>query len=50
MGKAKMGLFFYLNGDILTKVLQKCSLSSPLLHMNSVQTADLDWLPWQPKH
>ena len=30
MGKVKIGLYFYLNADILTKVFQKCSLSSPL--------------------
>ena len=26
----EVGLYCYLNADILTKVLQKCSLSSPL--------------------
>ena len=30
MGKVKVGLHFYLSADVLTKVLQKCSLSSPL--------------------
>ena len=30
MGKVKVGLYFYLTADILTKVLQKCALSSPL--------------------
>ena len=30
MGKVKVGLYFYLTADILTKVIQKCSLSSPL--------------------
>ena len=30
MGKVKVGLLFYLTADILTKVLQKYSLSSPL--------------------
>ena len=30
MGKVKVGLYFYLIADILTKVLQNCSLSSPL--------------------
>ena len=30
MGKVKVGLYFYLTVDILTKVFQKCSLSSPL--------------------
>ena len=31
MGKVKVGLYFYLTADnIMTKVLQKCSLSSPL--------------------
>ena len=30
MGKVKVGLYCYLIADILTKVLQRCSLSSPL--------------------
>ena len=30
MGKVKVDLYFYLIADILTKVLQKCSFSSPL--------------------
>ena len=30
MGKVKVGLNFDLSADILTKVLQKCSLNSPL--------------------
>ena len=30
MVKVEVGLYCYLNADILTKVLQKCSLSSPL--------------------
>ena len=30
MGKVKVGVYCYLTADILTKVLQKCSLSSPL--------------------
>ena len=29
----KVGLHFYLTADVLTKVLQKCSLSSPLLNI-----------------
>ena len=41
MGKVKVGLYFYLIADILTKVLQKCSLSSPLPNMNFVQTAEM---------
>ena len=44
MWKVKIGLNSYLTADILTKVLQKCSLSSPV-----VQTAEFDWLSWQPK-
>ena len=33
-GKVKIGIFFFcLFGDILTKVLQKCSLSSPLCYV-----------------
>ena len=34
MGKAKIGLYCYLTADILTNVLQKCSLSSPLLNIS----------------
>ena len=52
MGKEKVGFYFYLTADSLTKVFQICSLSSPLqntLYMNFVQTADLDRLPWQQK-
>ena len=52
MGKVKVGLYFYLSEDILTEVLQNCSLSSPHVpnkYMNFVQTAEFDWLPWQPK-
>ena len=30
MGKVEIGIYCYLTADILTKVLQKCSLSSPL--------------------
>ena len=30
MGKVTIGFYCYFNSDILTKVLQKCSLSSPL--------------------
>ena len=30
MGKVEIGIYFCVNADILTKVLQKCSLSSPL--------------------
>ena len=30
MGKVEIGIYCYLTTDILTKVLQKCSLSSPL--------------------
>ena len=33
MGKVKIGIYCYLTVDILTKVLQKCSLSSPLWSM-----------------
>ena len=34
MGKVKIGLYCYLTADILTKVLQKCSLSSPLANIS----------------
>ena len=34
MGKVKIGPYFYLTADILTKVLQKCSLSSPLQNIS----------------
>ena len=30
MGKVKIGIYYCLTADILTKVLQKCSLGSPL--------------------
>ena len=30
MGKVEIGICFCVTADILTKVLQKCSLSSPL--------------------
>ena len=41
MGKLKIGLYCYLTADILTKVLQKCSLSSPLSNiLFFVQTSD----------
>ena len=30
VGKVKVDLYFYLTADILTKIIQKCSLSSPL--------------------
>ena len=30
MGKVEIGIYCYLTADILTKVLQKCSLSIPL--------------------
>ena len=39
MGKVKVGLYFYLIADILTKVFQKCSLSS--LHMKFSKPLDL---------
>ena len=32
MGKVKIGIYCYLITDILTNVLQKCSLSGPLLN------------------
>ena len=47
MGKVEIGIYFCVTADILTKVLQKCSLSSP--HMNFVKITDFEWLPWQPK-
>ena len=47
MGKVEIGIYFCVTADILTNVLQKCSLSSP--HMNFVKITDFEWLPWQPK-
>ena len=38
MGKVKVGFYCYLITDILTKVLQRCSLSSMIF----VQTAEFD--------
>ena len=52
MGKVKVVLYFYLTADILTKVLQKCSLRSPHQQYEFCPadlTADFDLLPWQPK-
>ena len=43
MGKVKVGLYFYLTADILTKVFQKCSLSSPLPNI-WVLSKPLIWL------
>ena len=34
MRKMKIGIYCYLRSDILTKVLEKCSLSSPLLYIS----------------
>ena len=45
MGKNENSIYCYLTADILTKVLQKCSWSSPLPHIHP----KFDWLPWQPK-
>ena len=45
--KAKNEIYCYLTADILTKVVQKYSFSSPLPSMNFVQTTEFDWL--QPK-
>ena len=40
MGKVKIDYFVCLNGDIWNLFLQKCLLSSPLLHMAFVQIAE----------
>ena len=46
MRKLKIGIYCYLMVDILTKVLQKCSLSSPLPNIFSfVLICEFDWLP-----
>ena len=45
----KTGIYCYLIADMLTEVLQKCSLSGPLRSMNFVQICEFDWLPWQLK-
>ena len=44
-GKSEVGLYFYLTADILTKVIEESSTK----HMNFVQIAEFDWLPWQQK-
>ena len=50
MGKVKVGLYFYLTADILTKVFSEMVLEkSSTKHMNFIQTAEFDWLPRQPK-
>ena len=48
MGKVEIGIYFYVTADILKKVLTEMCLSSTN-HMNFVQIADFDWLPWQLK-
>ena len=50
MGKVKVGIYFYLTADILTKVFTEVFLEvSSTKYMNFVQTAKFDWLPWQQK-
>ena len=48
MENAKVGLYFFLTADMLSKALQKHELSSTD-DMNFVRTAGSDWLLWQPK-
>ena len=47
--KMKVGLYFYLFTDILTKVFKKCSLSSALPNIIFVQSSEFNWLTWQPR-
>ena len=42
MGKVKVGHLFCLTADILTKVLQKCSMSSPLPNIFEVMLNELN--------
>ena len=50
MGNVKTILYCYLTADIVTRVLQKCSLSRPLPNIFCfVQSSEFDWLPWQQK-
>ena len=44
MGKVKVGLYFY-----LTRYFDKSFTVMFLEHMNLVQTAEFDQLPWQTK-
>ena len=48
MGKVKIGPYFYLTTDILTKVLQKCSLSRLNWHGHILKIAIL--VPLQKWH
>ena len=40
----KIGIYCYFVADILTQLLQKCSLSGSLSNI-FVQTSEFDWLP-----
>ena len=50
MGKVEIGIYFCVTAGILKKGLTEMFLVlSSTNHMNFVQLADFDWLPWQPK-
>ena len=36
-------------GELRQRINKFCNRSSADTHMNFVQIADFDWLPWQPK-
>ena len=46
IGKVEMDIYCYLTADILTEMFLELSSTN---RMNFVQTAEFDWLPWQPK-
>ena len=49
-GKSESRSLFLSHTDILTEVLQNCSLSSPLpIIIIFAQSSEFDWLPWQQK-
>ena len=48
MGKVEIGIYFCVTADILTKVLQKCSWSSPLQTI-WILSKLLVLIGWQPK-
>ena len=49
MGKVEVGLYFYLTADILKTFFRNVPWEVLYQHMNFVQTAEFNWLPWQPK-
>ena len=46
MGKVEIRIYFYVTERGFTEMFLGTSSTN---HMNVVQIADCDWLPWQPK-